>query len=218
MQPRQLLLPLLLRGLRAGQMSSHRAQVTNGRESLKVKRLKPPQQVCMRMLCCELYAYLVMVLGILIMAVWHPPSRWCMPGICPQEIGFVQWLLKDSCSTLLACLKGTVSRHVGSLNLMLLSDLFWFLWVSKGNPPHLVHSYILALLQSYICTFCFLHSYMPVCPPGGRTADMAEAMASTRKLVDVLSADTDPKMRNSKFLQFLSKMSKGELIFEDNKV
>lgn len=43
-------------------------------------------------------------------------------------------------------------------------------------------------------------------------------MRSTRALVDVLSADPDPKMRASKFLQFVSKMSKGELILEDNKV
>ncbi len=43
-------------------------------------------------------------------------------------------------------------------------------------------------------------------------------MAQTKRLVDVLSGDADPKMRNSKFLQFLSKMSKGELGFEGNAV
>ena len=43
-------------------------------------------------------------------------------------------------------------------------------------------------------------------------------MSSTRALVDVLSRDADPKMRNSKFLQFVSKMSRGELILDDNKV
>jgi peroxin-5 len=34
----------------------------------------------------------------------------------------------------------------------------------------------------------------------------------------VLAADPDPKMRASKFLQFVSKMSKGELMLGDNKV
>jgi hypothetical protein len=43
-------------------------------------------------------------------------------------------------------------------------------------------------------------------------------MQHTRKMLDVLSADPNPKMRNSKFLQFLSKMSNGEIILEDNKV
>jgi peroxin-5 len=52
----------------------------------------------------------------------------------------------------------------------------------------------------------------------GRTAAAADAQATSSRLVAALSADADPKMRNSKFLQFLSKMSKGELMFEDNKV
>ncbi|WIA12458.1 hypothetical protein OEZ85_012493 [Tetradesmus obliquus] len=45
-----------------------------------------------------------------------------------------------------------------------------------------------------------------------------QAAPADARLVDALTADGDPKMRNSKFLQFLSKMSKGELEFEDNKV
>ena len=32
------------------------------------------------------------------------------------------------------------------------------------------------------------------------------------------TASSDPKIRNSKFLQFVSKMSRGELIMEDNQV
>ncbi len=56
------------------------------------------------------------------------------------------------------------------------------------------------------------------CAFGERRASNADALASTRALVDVLSKDGDPKIRASKFLQFVSKMSKGELIFEDNKV
>jgi peroxin-5 len=49
-----------------------------------------------------------------------------------------------------------------------------------------------------------------------RAADPAEAMAATRRMVEVLSADSDPKMRSSQFLQFLSKMSRGELLIEES--
>jgi peroxin-5 len=54
--------------------------------------------------------------------------------------------------------------------------------------------------------------------PEAAAAAAADARATSARLVDALTADGDPKMRNSKFLQFLSKMSKGELEFEDNKV
>ena len=43
-------------------------------------------------------------------------------------------------------------------------------------------------------------------------------LAQTRALADTLSADPNPKVQNSQFLQFLSKMSRGELIMEDNQV
>ncbi|KAJ7558857.1 hypothetical protein O6H91_04G058900 [Diphasiastrum complanatum] len=42
------------------------------------------------------------------------------------------------------------------------------------------------------------------------------ALEQTRSLVDTLSKNQDPKFQNSKFLQFVSKMSRGELIVEDN--
>lgn len=45
-----------------------------------------------------------------------------------------------------------------------------------------------------------------------------DALEQTRKLADTLAASSDPKIRNSKFLQFVSKMSRGELIMEDNQV
>lgn len=37
-------------------------------------------------------------------------------------------------------------------------------------------------------------------------------------LIESMKHDSDPKFRNSKFLQFVSKMSRGELIIEGNKV
>lgn len=54
--------------------------------------------------------------------------------------------------------------------------------------------------------------------PATRDATAAETMAQTRRLAETLAADGNPKMRNSQFLQFLSKMSKGELKFQDNAV
>jgi peroxin-5 len=43
-------------------------------------------------------------------------------------------------------------------------------------------------------------------------------MEQTKKLAETLASSTDPKFQNSKFLQFVSKMSRGELILEDNAV
>ena len=51
-----------------------------------------------------------------------------------------------------------------------------------------------------------------------RAAGDVDALDATRRLADTLAASSDPKMRHSRFLQFLSKMSRGELILEDNQV
>ncbi|EFN57424.1 hypothetical protein CHLNCDRAFT_21245 [Chlorella variabilis] len=45
-----------------------------------------------------------------------------------------------------------------------------------------------------------------------------DALEQTKRLADTLAASQDPKIQNSKFLQFVSKMSRGELIMEDNQV
>ncbi|KAL1357884.1 hypothetical protein HN51_009728 [Arachis hypogaea] len=44
------------------------------------------------------------------------------------------------------------------------------------------------------------------------------AMEQTRMLANTLAQNNDPKFQNSKFLQFVSKMSRGELIIDDNQV
>ena len=44
------------------------------------------------------------------------------------------------------------------------------------------------------------------------------ALEHTKKLADTLSAETDPKFKHSKFLQFVSKMSRGEIIVDGNAV
>lgn len=46
----------------------------------------------------------------------------------------------------------------------------------------------------------------------------AATRGDTKALADLLSSDANPKMKNSKFLQFISKMSRGEIILEDNEV
>lgn len=46
----------------------------------------------------------------------------------------------------------------------------------------------------------------------------AATRGDTKALADLLSNDANPKMKNSKFLQFISKMSRGEIILEDNEV
>ena len=46
----------------------------------------------------------------------------------------------------------------------------------------------------------------------------AATRGDTKALADLLGKDANPKMKNSKFLQFISKMSRGEIILEDNEV
>lgn len=46
----------------------------------------------------------------------------------------------------------------------------------------------------------------------------SSALEHTRRLAETLSAETDPKFKHSKFLQFVSKMSRGELIVDGNAV
>ena len=53
---------------------------------------------------------------------------------------------------------------------------------------------------------------------GGRADSSAKALEQTRALADTLASDKDGKFANSKFLQFVSKMSRGEIILEDNEV
>ena len=52
----------------------------------------------------------------------------------------------------------------------------------------------------------------------GATDSAGATLAQTRALAETLGADPNPKVQNSQFLQFLSKMSRGELILEDNQV
>ncbi|WOL12344.1 hypothetical protein Cni_G21110 [Canna indica] len=44
------------------------------------------------------------------------------------------------------------------------------------------------------------------------------AMEQSRMLANTLAQNTDPKFQNSKFLQFVSKMSRGELIVDENQI
>ncbi|KAK6149488.1 hypothetical protein DH2020_017013 [Rehmannia glutinosa] len=50
----------------------------------------------------------------------------------------------------------------------------------------------------------------------GSNISKLAAMEQTRMLAHTLAQNNDPKFQNSKFLQFVSKMSRGELTIEDN--
>ncbi|KAJ7963468.1 peroxisome biogenesis protein 5 [Quillaja saponaria] len=52
---------------------------------------------------------------------------------------------------------------------------------------------------------------------GANISNLA-AMEQTRMLANTLAQNDDPKFQNSKFLQFVSKMSRGEIIIDDNQV
>jgi peroxin-5 len=45
-----------------------------------------------------------------------------------------------------------------------------------------------------------------------------DMLEHTRALETTMASNSDPKFKNSKFLQFLSKMTRGEVILEDNQV
>ncbi len=51
---------------------------------------------------------------------------------------------------------------------------------------------------------------------GGRAEASGDALAQTRALAATLAADKDGKFANSRFLQFVSKMSRGEIVLENN--
>ncbi|OWM85954.1 hypothetical protein CDL15_Pgr012204 [Punica granatum] len=73
--------------------------------------------------------------------------------------------------------------------------------VNHGNPESWAHS------------FEQQHDRMR-----GTNVPNVAAMEQTRMLAHTLAQNNDPKFQNSKFLQFVSKMSRGELIFDDNQV
>ncbi|KAK9837124.1 hypothetical protein WJX81_004650 [Elliptochloris bilobata] len=51
---------------------------------------------------------------------------------------------------------------------------------------------------------------------GGRADASGDALAQTHALAATLAADKDGKFANSRFLQFVSKMSRGEIVLENN--
>ncbi|CAD6246080.1 unnamed protein product [Miscanthus lutarioriparius] len=61
-------------------------------------------------------------------------------------------------------------------------------------------------------------SQMAMGQMGGANMANLAAMEQSRMLAQTLASNNDPKFQNSKFFQFVSKMSRGELIIEDNQV
>ncbi|XP_066330802.1 peroxisome biogenesis protein 5 isoform X2 [Miscanthus floridulus] len=64
----------------------------------------------------------------------------------------------------------------------------------------------------------FEQSQMAMGQMGGANMANLAAMEQSRMLAQTLASNNDPKFQNSKFFQFVSKMSRGELIIEDNQV
>lgn len=54
--------------------------------------------------------------------------------------------------------------------------------------------------------------------PATAARSSGDTLQQTRALADTLAASSDPKFQRSQFLQFVSKMSRGEIILEDNQV
>ncbi|CDY49390.1 BnaC09g53570D [Brassica napus] len=86
-------------------------------------------------------------------------------------------------------------------------------WVQSFEQQHGVNGWATEFEQLSDINFSSFLKIM-------RNMDMQNlaAMEQTRKLAHTLSQDGNPKFQNSKFLQFVSKMSRGELIIDENQV
>ena len=68
------------------------------------------------------------------------------------------------------------------------------------------------------CSECSHGCCQAAAQAGGRVENSAKALEQTKALADTLASDKDGKFANSKFLQFVSKMSRGEILLEGNEV
>ncbi|KAL1815009.1 hypothetical protein ACET3Z_017583 [Daucus carota] len=92
--------------------------------------------------------------------------------------------------------------------------------VQRGNPNDWAHSFE-QLHGANNWASEFENEQSQVASFGqmrGASIPNLAAMEQTRVLAHTLSQNQDPKFQNSKFLQFVSKMSRGEITFEDNQV
>ncbi|CAN1248190.1 Peroxisome biogenesis protein 5 [Linum perenne] len=91
--------------------------------------------------------------------------------------------------------------------------------IDHGDPNPWVHSF-----EQQHSNFGWVSEYQQDQRLGSlnpvRAANVPDlaAMEQSRMLAQTLAQNNDPKFQNSKFLQFVSKMSRGELFFDDNQI
>ncbi|CAO2162875.1 unnamed protein product [Urochloa humidicola] len=97
-------------------------------------------------------------------------------------------------------------------------------WITEfGNQSNNPESWAHSFEQQYgpngwASEFEQHKSQMAMGQMGGANMANLAAMEQSRMLAQTLASNNDPKFQNSKFFQFVSKMSRGELIIEDNQV
>ncbi|CAO2191957.1 unnamed protein product [Urochloa humidicola] len=97
-------------------------------------------------------------------------------------------------------------------------------WITEfGNQSNNPESWAHSFEQQYgpngwASEFEQHQSQMAMGQMGGANMANLAAMEQSRMLAQTLASNNDPKFQNSKFFQFVSKMSRGELIIEDNQV
>ncbi|KAI4307518.1 hypothetical protein L6164_030696 [Bauhinia variegata] len=82
-------------------------------------------------------------------------------------------------------------------------------WVHSFEQQHGINGWVSEFEQSQLSSSDQIR--------GANVSNLA-AMEQTRMLANTLAQNGDPKFQNSKFLQFVSKMSRGELIIDDKQV
>ncbi|XP_006659547.1 peroxisome biogenesis protein 5 isoform X1 [Oryza brachyantha] len=95
-------------------------------------------------------------------------------------------------------------------------------WITEfgkqnNNPEDWAHSFEQQYGPSGWASEFEQHQSQMAMTGGVNMANLA-AMEQSRMLAQTLASNNDPKFQNSKFFQFVSKMSRGELIIEDNQV
>ncbi|CAI9283299.1 unnamed protein product [Lactuca saligna] len=87
-------------------------------------------------------------------------------------------------------------------------------------PGSIVHKYAADGIPEFFIVINFQEQMqmMSMDQMAGANIPSLAAMEQTRMLAHTLAQNTNPKFQNCKFLQFVSKMSHGELTIEDNQV
>ena len=85
----------------------------------------------------------------------------------------------------------------------------------------LIKHYLYSLSAKHLPSICHVYELFILqaeARAGARAEQSGDALEQTKALADTLASDKDGKFANSRFLQFISKMSRGEIILEGNEV